>query len=154
MSAKIRVEMKPISTIMSRLGIDKNGDVQMQTTRIINKRITRYMPFRTGALSTKLKRIKSSTEIEVFAPYARYQYYGKVMVDSKTGKGPMNIPGVGLRFHKGTTLMETDRDLEYDTTKHPNAGPYWDKRLMAAEKEAIIHDIQTYVDRRKNDTYR
>ena len=58
MSTRIKVEMKPIATILTRLGIDKTGDVQMQLTRIINKRITRYMPFRTGALSTKLKYIK------------------------------------------------------------------------------------------------
>lgn len=149
MSTKIRVQMKPINTILTRLGVDKNGDVQKQATRIINKRITRYMPYRTGALSTKLKYVKSPTEIEVLAPYARYQYYGKVMVNSKTGKGPAFIPGVGYRYRKGTILTATERDLKYDTTKNANAGPFWDKRLMAAEGAAIAHDIQAYVNRRK-----
>lgn len=148
MSTKIRVDMKPIATILTRLGVNKTGDVQMQLTRIINKRITRYMPFRSGALATKLKYIKSPTEIEVIAPYARYQYYGKVMVNSKTGKGPALIPGVGFRYRKGTTLKVTNRDLEYDTTKNPRAGPFWDKRMMAAEKGAIVSDIQAYVRRK------
>ena len=148
MSTKIRVEMKPIATILTRLGVNKTGDVQMQLTRIINKRITRYMPFRSGALATKLKYIKSPTEIVVNAPYARYQYYGKAMVNSKTGKGPALIPGVGFRYRKGTTLKVTDRDLEYDTTKNPRAGPFWDKRMMAAEKGAIVSDIQAYVRRK------
>ena len=148
MSTRIRVEMKPIATILTRLGVNKTGDVQMQLTRIINKRITRYMPFRSGALATKLKHIKSPTEIEVIAPYSRHQYYGKVMVNSKTGKGPALIPGVGFRYRKGTTLKVTNRDLEYDTTKNPQAGPFWDKRMMAAEKGAIVSDIQAYVRRK------
>lgn len=148
MSTRIRVEMKPIATILTRLGIDKTGDVQMQVTRIINKRITRYMSFRSGALATKLKHIKSHTEIEVIAPYSRHQYYGKVMVNSKTGKGPALIPGVGFRYRKGTTLKVTNRDLEYDKTKNPHAGPFWDKRMMAAEKGAIVSDIQAYVRRK------
>lgn len=148
MSTRIKVEMKPVATILTRIGVNKTGDVQMQLTRIVNKRITRYMPFRTGALSKKLKYIKSPTEIEVAAPYARMMYYGKVMVNSKTGKGPAFIPGVGYRYKKGTTLKATDRDLKYDTTKHPEAGPFWDRRMMAAEKDAIVSDVQAYVRRR------
>lgn len=146
MKTTIQVNMKPINTILTRLGVDKSGDVQMQLTRVVNKRITRYMPYRTGALSTKLKYIKSPTEIVVLAPYARYQYYGKVMVNSKTGKGPALIPGVGYRYKKGTKLSATERDLKYE---NPQAGPYWDKRLMAAEKDAIAADVQAYVNRRK-----
>ena len=147
MSTRIKVEMKPVDTILTRLGVDKNGDVQMQLTRIINNRITKYMPFRTGVLSTKSKRIKSPTEIEVAAPYALYMYYGKVMVNSKTGKGPAFIPGVGYRYRKGTVLKATERDLNYDLTKHPKAGPFWDRRMMASEAAQIAHDIQVYVNR-------
>lgn len=147
MSTRIKVEMKPVDTILSRIGVDKNGDVQMQVTRIINNRITKYMPFRTGVLSTKSKRIKSPTEIEVSAPYALYMYYGKVMVNSKTGKGPAFIPGVGYRYRKGTVLKATERDLNYDLTKHPKAGPFWDRRMMASEAAQIAHDIQVYVNR-------
>lgn len=148
MSTRIKVEMKPISTILTRIGVNKTGDVQMQLTRIVNKRITRYMPFRTGALSTKLKYIKSPTEIEVVAPYARMMYYGKVMVNSRTGKGQAFIPGVGYRYKKGTIPKATDRDLKYDTTKHPEAGPFWDRRMMAVEKDAIVSEVQAYVRRK------
>ena len=147
MSTRIRVEMKPINTILTRLGVDKNGDVQKQATRIINRRITRYMPYRTGALSTKLKYIKSPTEIEVLARYARYQYYGKVMVNSKTGKGPALIPGVGYRYKKGTILEATDKNLDQKPRSPGNdrAGPFWDRRLMANEGDAILAEIQEYI---------
>ena len=133
MNAKIKVKMKPVNVILARLGVDKNGEVQKFVTNDINKRITRYMPFRTGALATKLKYIKSPTEIEVNAPYAHYQYAGKVRVNAKTGKGPALIPGVGYRYRKGTVTNATNRNLVYDKAKHTLAGPNWDKRLMAAE---------------------
>lgn len=148
MSTRIKVEMKPVDTILTRIGVDKNGDVQIQVTRIINNRITKYMPFRSGALATKSKHIKSPTEIEVAAPYAPCMYYGKVMVNSATGKGPAFIPGVGYRYRKGTVLKATERDLNYDLTKHPKAGPFWDRRMMASEAAQIAHDIQVYVNRR------
>ena len=130
MSTRIKVEMKPVSTILTRLGVDRNGDVQMQLTRIINKRITRYMPFRSGALATKLKYIKSPTEIVVNAPYARYQYYGKVM----EGPAPKAV---------------TDRDLKYDKTKNPLAGPFWDRRMIANEGAQIADGARRYVSGRK-----
>lgn len=145
MSTRIRVEMKPINTILTRLGVDKNGDVQKQATRIINRRITRYMPYRTGVLATKLKFTAGSSEIVVLGPYARYQYYGKVMVNSKTGKGPALIPGVGYRYKKGTILKATNRELQYDKTKNPQAGPFWDRRLIANEGDAILAEIQEYI---------
>lgn len=128
MSDKIKVEMKPTATILARLGIDKNGRVQRFLTETVNKRITRYMPYRAGVLSSKLKFVSSPTEITVLGPYARYQYYGKVMV----GKPPKQV---------------TDTDLVYDKTKHPNAGPFWDRRLMAAEKDVVVREVQAYVKR-------
>lgn len=160
MSTRIRVEMKPVNTIVARLGVNKTGDVQRFVTNEINRRLPRYMPFRTGNLATKTKfvgeqvhlvnkrRVISPTEIYIGGPYARYQYYGKVMVNAETGKGPMNIPGVGLRYKEGTKLKATDRDLTYDKGKNPAAGPKWDKALMAAEGDAIAADVQAYINRK------
>jgi hypothetical protein len=141
--------MRPVNTIMTRLGVNQTGDVQRFVTNTVNRRITRYMPFRSGALATKLKYIKSSTEIEVLAPYARMQYYGKVMVNAKTGKGPACIPGVGYRYPEGAVLRATNRDLQYDLTKNSQAGPYWDRRMMAAEGTQIAAEVQEYVNRRR-----
>lgn len=128
MSTKVKLEMKPIATILARLGIDKNGRVQRFLTETVNRRITRYMPFRSGVLATKLKFVSSPTEITVNGPYARYQYYGKVMV----GKPPKQV---------------TDTDLTYDKTKRPSAGPFWDRRLMAAEKDVILREVEARIKR-------
>lgn len=144
MAVKVKVDMKPVNTIIARLGLNETGDVQKQVTGIINHRITRYMPYRSSALATKTKfvakgdprhlseekkHITSPTTIIVEGPYAAYQYYGKVMV----GKAPK---------------VATDKPLTYSRHKNPLAGPKWDKRLMAAEGAQIAHEIQTYIDRK------
>lgn len=129
MSTRVIVDMRPVNTIITRLGLDRDGDVQLFLTNNINKRITRYMPYRTGVLATKSKYIKSPTEIEVLGPYARYQYYGKVM----EGPAPKSV---------------TERDLVYTKTEHPLAGPFWDRELVAAEGKQITGEIQRYVDRK------
>ena len=127
---RVRVKMKPVNTVLTRMGVKADGDVQMFVTNTVNRRITRYMPFRSGALATKLKHIKSATEIEVLGPYARYQYYGKVM----EGPAPKAV---------------TDRDLKYDKTKNPLAGPFWDRRLIANEGAQIAGEVRRYVSGRK-----
>lgn len=127
---RVKVEMQPVNRIVARLGVDKNGDVQRFVTNTVNHRMTRYMPFRSGALSTKLKFVSGPNEITVLGPYARYQYYGKVMV----GPAPKQV---------------TDIPLNYRKHKHPLAGPLWDKRMMAAEGALIAGEIQMYVNRRR-----
>lgn len=131
MSAKIKVEMKPVEQIIRAHGLDKNGHVQLFHTMNVNRRITRYMPYRTGTLSTKLKLVKSNTEVEILGPYAKYQYYGKVMV----GKAPK---------------VATDKPLDQQPRSPGNdrAGPYWDRALSAAEGEAMAADLQRYINRK------
>lgn len=148
MSTRVKVNMKPVNRIVTRLGLNKTGDVQMQATRIINQRITRYMPYRTGALATKLKFIKSPTEIEVLGPYARYQYYGEVMMDPETRAAGFKDKDGQWKSRRGVPKVRSGRPIQYTKTKHPLAGPFWDRRLMAAEGAQIAKELQTYVDRK------
>ena len=148
MKTTIKVEMKPVNTVLAQLGVKPGGDVQAFLTNTINKRMTAYMPFRSGYLATKAKFVKSTTEIEVLAPYARVMYYGKKMVNAATGKGPALIPGVGYRYRKGTVLKVTDQPMDIDTTKNPKAGPLWDRRMMAAEGKEIAQEVEEYARRR------
>lgn len=151
MRTRITVEMKPINTILARAGVTPDGDVQKFATSTINRRITKYMPFRSGALSTKLKYIASPTEIVVLGPYARIMYYGVVMVDPVTGAAGFKTENGWKSRTKAPHIpkIKSSRTFKYDTTKHPEAGPNWDKRMMAAERDKIAAEIQAYVDRRK-----
>ena len=145
---RVKVDMRPFDQIFARLGLDERGDVQEKLTAAINQRITRYMPYRTGNLSTKKKRMISPTEILVDEVYAQYQYYGEVMVDPVTRAAGFRDKDGQWKSRKGVPKVKSDRAINYDMTKHPNAGPFWDKRLMAAEGAQILSDIQAYVDRK------
>ena len=140
--------MKPVQQIIKAHGIDKKGDVQLFLTNTINHRITRYMPYLTSTLSTKLKFVKSPTQIEVLGPYAKYQYYGKVCVDPKTNAAGF-LTKNGWRSRKGVNKVKTNRPLNYTKNKHPLAGPFWDRRLMQAEGKAIAEKVSEYANKKK-----
>ena len=149
MSTRIKVNMKPVNQIVARLGLNPTGDVQKQTTAIINHRITRYMPYKNGVLAYESKYIKSPTEIEVLGPYARYMYYGEVMVDPKTRAAGFQDKDGQWKSRRGVPKVRSGRPIDYDTTKgHPLAGPNWDKRMMAAEGAQITKELQSYVNRK------
>ena len=59
-------------------------------------------------------------------PYARFLYYGKVMVDPVTGS--TNAP-------KGGTKVVTDRNLVFNTTVHSQAQSHWFEASKAQNLE-------------------
>ena len=146
---KIKVDMKPVQKIMDGLGVTARGDVQKFHTANVRRRIQKYMPYRSGAM-IKLMIVQSPADepfINVDAPYAHYQYKGKIWEDLKLHAAGF-LTKNGWRSRKGVPKVETDRDIEYDKTKNPQAGPNWDRRLIAAEGKAMQHDLQEYVNRR------
>lgn len=124
-SANMRVNFDP-----KRLNQNVDRAQEALDNAIMNSMIP-YMPQNTGTF-IKVTRAKSmslaGTGIVCAAapPYGRYLYYGKVMVDKNTGKGPMKIStgpnGYVLRFRKGAKLVETERPLTYS---NPRAKPKW-----------------------------
>lgn len=146
---KITVDMKPVQKIMDGLGVTARGDVQMFHTANVRRRIQKYMPYRSGA-TIKFMIIQSPVDepfIHVDQEYARYLYKGKVWVDPVTRAAGF-LTENGWRSRRGVPKVETDRDIEYDTTKNPKAGPFWDRELIAAEGAAMQADLQAYVDRK------
>ncbi len=147
---KVKMYLPKARKLIRSKGLEKDGAVQMFHTQNVLRRIKRYMPFLTGATYkiTVAQTDIRKPEIVTDTPYARYLYRGKVMVNSKTGKGPALIPGVGYRYRKGTTLRPTGRNLVYTKTKNPDAGPHWDRTLVAREGAALTADLQRFIDRR------
>lgn len=146
---RVRVDMKPVKQIMARLGIDARGDVQRFHTANVKRRIQKYMPYRTGA-TIKLMIAQSPVNepfLHVNVPYARMLYYGKVMVDPETGMAGFLTPN-GWRSRLGVAKVASGRDLQYDKSKNPRAGPFWDRRLTAAEGRQMAAELQDYVRRR------
>lgn len=132
MSGSIKILLSPSRRVIHELGLDPSGDAQAFHTQNVMRRMTKYMPFRTGA-TVKLTIAQTDIGkpfIVTDVPYGKYLYYGKAM------EGP-------------APKVLTDRDLRYTTTKNPNAGPFWDRRLAAAEGAVIARELQNYVRRRR-----
>ena len=73
-----------------------------------------FVPARTRALAMNVQR--HGHTIVYASPYARFQYYVKVMID----------PATGSTFApKGTRKVLTDRDLQYSKAVHKHAQSHW-----------------------------
>lgn len=94
------------------------------------RHMDKYTPMLTGALkkSPTLGTKIGSGRIEYASPYARYQYYGKLMVSSVTGSP---------YAQSGEKKVLTSVDLQYNTASHPLAGPLWFERMKADKKTEI-----------------
>lgn len=90
-----------------------------------------YTPMQNGilmkvaVLGTKI----GSGRIYYNSPYARYQYYGKLMVSSVTGSAYAK---------SGESKVLTDKDLKYNTSRHPLAQRLWFEAMKSDKKEQIL----------------
>lgn len=91
-----------------------------------------FVPALTGSLTIRTR--LDGNKIIYPGPYARFLYYGKVMVDPQTGS---------TFAPKGGTKVLTNRDLVFSRAMHPQAQSHWfeaskaqnlDKWIRIAEK--------------------
>ena len=140
----MRVEMKPTSVIKARLGIDDNGRVQRYFQNKCYKYMDKYVPLREGSGHLRTTVDLSDPHYIVYeSTYARYQYYGKLMV-MDNGKGAYYSPTYGFWSEPGKPKHLTDIDLVYHT---PGTGPFWDKEMVSAEMDDLLKDVQNYINR-------
>ena len=109
------VKLKPTSVIKARLGLEPNGRVQKFFTNTCYKHMDKYVPQDNGDLRTIVDIQPDSITYE--SNYARYQYYG-VREDGTH------------QVHNYTT---------------PGTGPYWDKRMVSAEMQDVVKEVQDYI---------
>lgn len=110
------VKLKPTSEIKARLGIEPNGKVQKKFTHSCRKHMDKYIPFDTGTLATSVDEQPDSITYEQL--YAHYQYKG---------------------------ISKSGNELNYHKDKHPLAGSYWDKRMVSAEIQDVVKEVQDYI---------
>ena len=109
------VKLKPTSQIKTRLGIEPNGRVQKFFTNTCYKHMDKYVPKDEGNLRTIVDIESNSITYEM--PYARYQYYG----------------------------IREDGTHEVENYTTPGTGPYWDKRMVSAEMQDVVKEVQDYI---------
>lgn len=126
-----KFEMNSLAKLMSDRGIQDHGPVQRFIDSETIRLMAPYTPRLNGVLekSVVLGTNIGSGKIEQNAPYARYQYYGKLMVSSVTGSAYAS---------HGEKKILTDRDLVHNKSQHPMAGPFWFERMKADKKDQIL----------------
>lgn len=104
----------------------------------VQKDTSPYVPFLTGSLDQRTR--VGGGDVIYPGPYARYLYYGKLMVDPATGSS---------YAQKGSTKVLTDKDLVFNRAMHSEAHAYWfeaskaenlDKWIRVADK-AVKHEL-------------
>lgn len=136
------VKMQPTSSIKVHLGIDPNGRVQRKFQALCYRYMDKYVPRRDGNLRKNVD-LSDPTKIVYNSPYAHYQYEGKLYV-MDNGKGAYYSPKYGFWSDKGMPKHDSGRLLNYHTA---GTGPQWDKRMVSAEINDLVKDLQAYIDR-------
>lgn len=114
----IVTNLDDLGTMLRKRGLEPNGRVQKLLTSEVARHSDPYVPMQQGIL--KNTRIIEDDGIIYNTPYARYQYYGKVMV----GRAPKKL---------------TERNLAYHGA--PKRGAFWDLRMWADKKEIILDGL-------------
>lgn len=115
---------------------DKLAEICTRAESIVGQQVIKdtapFVPALTGSLTIRTR--LDGNKIIYPGPYARFLYYGKVMVDPQTGS---------TFAPKGGTKVLTNRDLVFSRAMHPQAQSHWfeaskaqnlDKWIRIAEK--------------------
>jgi hypothetical protein len=132
--------------VWSRTFARDNNERFENVQKFVDSEIIRYMvpytPMRNGLLSksavlgTKI----GSGRIIYASPYARFQYYGYVMVSRVTGSP---------YARQGESKVKTNRMLHYNLKRHPKAQRLWFEVMKQDKKEALLRGAQRIANRGK-----
>lgn len=116
----------------------RNASDRAQTAVAIQaqKDTSPYVPALTGSLDKRTK--VDENQIIYPGPYARYLYYGKLMVDPETGSS---------YAQKGATKVLTDKDLVFNKAMHSQAQSHWFEASKAENLEKWIRIADKAVKR-------
>lgn len=127
-----KVDWKPINTILKNHGLEEDGKANKFLRDEVERLSDPYIPHQGGNLSMQ-KSHPSNHEIKYIAPYAHYQYYGKLYL-SKNGSSYAKL---------GEKKILTGTDLKYQGA--PKRGPRWDKRMWQDKGKSICRDVEGYI---------
>lgn len=120
--------MDGAETMLRKRGLEKDGRIQRMFTVRCAAEMDPYVPMQQGPL--KNTRIITPDSVTYNMPYARFQYYGKVMVGEKSRSAYAKL---------GERKVVIDKDLQHHGA--PKRGPFWDKRMWADKKYKIVNDV-------------
>ena len=125
-----------LDALLEKVGLNKGGRVQYAIDKTVIDYSTPYVPAspdRTLEFSAEIATELGSGVVIWDTPYARYQYYGRVMTDEagRTWVGPGEKKPI-----------ITDRPLTYDKSQNPMAGSRWFERMKADRLSDILDEAR------------
>ena len=127
----VKVKINSTNKILKDHGLDQDGRAIRFLRDDADRLMNPYIPMDNGMLRRN-KSYTSNHEIKYISPYARYQYYGKLML-AKNGSSWAK---------KGEKKVLTSRNLKYHTS---GTGPKWNELMMQRNKNTLIKDVENFI---------
>lgn len=128
---KITTKINSISKILKDHGLNNDGRVIKFVRDDADRLMNPFVPMDNGMLRRN-KAYPNNHSIKYNSPYAKYQYYGKLML-TKSGSSWAK---------KGEKKFETGKKLKYHTS---GTGSKWDKLMLQRRKNDLIKDVENYI---------
>ena len=112
MKLDVKVKMNSVNKILKDHGLDRDGRVVRHLRDTADRLMNPFVPMDNGMLRRN-KTYPKNNEIKYTSPYAKYQYYGKLML-AKNGSAWAKL---------GEKKVNTSKNLKYHTS---GTGPKWD----------------------------
>ena len=144
MMFEVELKLDGVEKLLENHGLQEGGPVQKFFANELWKLSDPYIPFRSGPLKNNSSITLNGDAIIYHSPYARYHWYGKLMVDPITRKGAFYDPSSGRYWSRPKVKkVLTQKDLTY--TGAPLRGPRWTERCWIDNKDSIIAATETYI---------
>lgn len=131
MQLNIKVKMNSSNKIIKDHGLDKDGRVVRFLRDTADRFMNPFIPIDNGDLR-RIKTYPSNNEIKYTSTYAKYQYYGKLML-AKNGSSWAKL---------GEKKVLTSKNLKYHSS---GTGPKWNKIMMQRRKKDLVKDIESFI---------
>ena len=146
---EIEVRMPEAGVVLENHGLSPGGAAQRFFTNELMRLSDPYVPMRNSVLKNSARVSDEGDAIIYETKYARYLWYGKVMVDPVSGKGCMvftdwNTGNVVFYSRKDVQKVLTDRDIKY----HGGGlrGSKWVERCWIDNKDALCKSLEDFIN--------
>lgn len=142
MQVVANLNIEDVKTMLEKRGLGPSKDVQKVIDSECIRLMKPYTPNLNGVLIDSATRntVIGSGKIVQSTPYARYQYYGNLMVDPITLKGSFYDPKTGRHWSRPgvSKIMDPqERTLVNNKVKSPLAGSHWFERMAKDHTQDI-----------------
>lgn len=140
-----QLNLKPVNEIIESHGIGPGGIIQKMVTNEIIKMSDPYVPLSLGSgvhMKDTILIASDFTYYEHISPYARNQWYGKLMVDPITKKGAFYKEGYGFWSRPGVQKELTDRNLQHDGVRQAK----WAEAAWKQHGPQVISNIERLIN--------